>query len=331
MTATLQAPLRCGVLGKTAIARTFGDRIQLTPQLQLVADSSARDTECDWLFIGSDFTDRAESIRQALLAGRHVIAPAPIAVSPHETRQLFELAQAQTRRLELWLPQRGDAEFHLIQQLTHSGEIGDIRRLRYELRQLSPWMLPVTDDDSLPTKQRAGDEQRHGVLNTFGWAALDQLLELANAPVQRVFARMTSHALQFGDQPGNAFPANVESGVIAVIEFANGCEAQLDIDLATTSTSGPSWWVQGGRGGYERGRLSQTMSDGELFDVPMSRAAVDPMQCFIELLMQSDEQTIAARYEHWISVTKVASAIRESSATGRVVTFGEESNDQPRK
>lgn len=331
MTATLQAPLRCGVLGKTAVARTFGERIQLTPQLQLVEDAAAQHSECDWLFVGSDFAHRAEGIRQALLAGSNVIAPAPIAETPSETQQLLELAQSQACRLELWLPQRGDAEFHLIQQLTRSGEIGDIHRLRYELRQLSPWMLPVTDDDSLPTKQRAGDEQRHGVLNTLGWAALDQLLELANAQVQKVFARMTSHALQFGDQSGNAFPANIESSVLAVIEFANGCEAQLDIDLATTSTSGPNWWVQGCRGGYERGRLSQTMSDGELFDVPMSRAAVDPMQCFIELLMQADEQAIAARHAHWIAVAQVVSAVRESAATGRVVSFGAESNDQPRK
>lgn len=351
MSETQLPRLRCGVLGTTASARMFYERIRFEPQFELIgcdaefiqgsrpsaevrseplsAAQLLAHSDIEWLFVAVEGQQRMECIQQALLAGRNVVVTAPVATSTDETARLIEVAQARGRRIELWLPHRGDSEFQRAQQVAHGDEIGDLRRVRFELRQLSPWMLPDAAASLDVVQRRTGEERRQGVLKTFGWAAVDQLLDLVAAPVERVFACTSSRSLMFGQTQGRSFDDGVDSSLLAYLEFANGCEAQLDIDLATTSTTGPNWWLQGARGGYERGRVSQTMSDGEVFDVPLNMASIDAQKRYVDVLRNTEPQQISARYAHWVAVTSIVSTLQKSAETKRVTVVSSVPDRKP--
>ena len=306
-------PLRCGVIGTGAQARFHREALSIRDSFQLV------DADAELLFIASSVNDRVAHAIATLNAGQHVVIEVPVALSVSETAAVFETAAERRLHCEVWLPRRQQLDFLQALNTLRTGMIGELRQATLTLRQLAPWMLPRPESSPRQLLDVADDEQALGVLATFGWHYFDQLLEFVDSQPTRVWGRLSNAKLSFDALADCGSVAGIDTGFIAVIEFSNGCVGQVEIDLASSLSLGPSWTLQGQRGGYATGRQSITVSDGEVYDVSVESTPCDP---YSELLARLSDSGNRQAAEHSSDeVARLIDAIRRSSSTGNVVGF----------
>ncbi len=306
-------PLRCGVIGTGPQARFHREALTIRDSFQLVDDADA-----ELLFIAEPIHRRALAVILMMTAGKAVVIEAPVALSAGETASVFDVV-AEQDHCEVWRPRRQELDFLRALKTLRTGEIGELRQATLTLRQLAPWMLPqAAQPQPAPLKSADDDEQSLGVLATFGGHYFDQLLELVDSTPTRVFGRLSFETLSFDTIQGCVPAAGVDTGFIAVIEFSNGCVARIEIDLASSLSLGPSWTLQGQRGGYAAGRQSITVADGEVYDVAVEATPGDP---YAELLARF-RSNVNLQPHREIEVARLIEAVSRSSQLGNVVELG---------
>ncbi len=302
-----------------AITATHGEEARLVDlqrhpllgQKVIGRDELLKRRDLDWLVVTSPLATRAADTRAAIDAGFNVLIEAPLAASFGETKTLLELAKKANRACLAWVGPRDDSDFRQAWSVRQSGQLGRLRSAVFTLRQAAASGLPATCSAADSANSATVD-----LLTTFGWRYFDQLLRLIDQPIVRVFGVVNCGQLCFDSLASCGAQSEQECGFLAVIEFADGCVAQIEIDLASSTTVSPQWLLQGDRGGYVKGKQSCLERDGEIYEVDIATESREP---FEEL--RAPTESVALEVQHLVRVAGLIEAVRESSRFRDVKRF----------
>ncbi|AYA35799.1 oxidoreductase [Hymenobacter oligotrophus] len=173
--------------------------------------------------------------RQALQAGKHVLLEKPVATTPAEVQELWQLARSVNRRLFAYQNRRYDSDFQLVQQVVAGGQLGQLvdvtfRFDRYKLA-LNPKQF----------KEEAG-RPGSGLLFDLGPHLLDQALSLFGRParVRRALGRF---------RPGS----QVDDYVQLQLLYPNGPLVTLVSGLVIAQPL-PAYVLHGTLGSFQKSR-----------------------------------------------------------------------------
>lgn len=205
-------------------------------------------------------------IRESLQAGKHVVLHSG---AVKEIATLSELAALATDGAMAVIeePRRWDEDFLNARYLIDTGRLGTMKRVRLATHEL----------------RFPGESFPNGVLRDLGVHWMDQLLALVNEVPSCSHLRRN-----FSDQQTG------EEGFIALLEFAGGLSAMIEIQTTSLLSFRSGWFVEGTAGAYRNGRLYSKTTDGEIVDEPVERPT-EPYTCFIGGLASAISGDPAAR------------------------------------
>lgn len=219
-------------------------------------------------FAGSEDGDSHvhDLIRDSLQAGKHVVLQSG---GVKDITALSELAAQATDGAMAIVeePRRWDDDFLNAKSLVDTGNLGSLKRIRLATHELK---FP-------------GESFPNGVLQDLGVHWMDQLLALVNEVPACSHLRRNSSDQQTG-----------EEGFIALLEFAGGLSAVIEIQTTSLLSFRSGWFVEGTTGAYRNGRLYTKTTDGEIVDEPVERPT-EPYTCFVGALASAIGGDPAAR------------------------------------
>ncbi len=259
---SLVTPWRVGVLGLGQAGLFYVECLSLSADIRLVGafdsdplrralatgsgsplfdqrDSLLSPSVADAIFLVDDFSE--ERAKTVLLGGQHLVFDRPWAVSSDLLRSLGELANTSNRTATIVSPGRWSANFVSAMTALGTGRLGNLHSVR-----LSSF-----------EKRVPGETSAEGVLREFGYRCLDQLFALVDSTPDRVFAKLL-----------NDGGPKQEHGFLAVIDFTNGCRAQIEIDTRSRLGFQTEWMIEGSTGSFRNDRLYTETDDGEIVDEP---------------------------------------------------------------
>ena len=248
-------------------------------------------TVADAIFLVDDFSE--EVARQVLLGGQHLVIDRPWSVSSEVLRSLGELAFTSNRTLTVASPGRWSANFVSALAARRTGRLGNLHSVRL----------------SSCEKRVPGEASHHRVFREFGYRWLDQLLVLIDSMPERVYAKLLSDA-----------GTKLEYGFLAVIDFANGCTAHVEIDTRSRLGFRTGWMIEGSTGSFRNDRLYTETDDGEIVDEPLTHAN-DSSNTFISELaaVWGGASTTLPTPTDAANVVQVIEALERSAISGEVV------------
>jgi len=194
-----------------------------------------QDSQVDAVFVGGPYAGRAEVVREALVAGKAVMCPLPMALTPEELESIAKVSEGRVLITPTDLSYTIAGKKLLAEVM--SGNLGQLHSIFCALR------------------ERAGPAS--GVFEDLGWEVVDFILQCARAPLVRaqafagrLFAPGAGPAAggagsQAGDPEDDAvvFMLRFEGNVIASGEVARSLTAdspsprEADIDVAGTTSA----------------------------------------------------------------------------------------------
>lgn len=188
--------LRVGLIGYGYAGRTFhAPVITAVPDLQLakiVQRSGAsskerypwvevvphvldlyRDDSIDLIVVTTPSTDHYEFVKDALLAGKHVIVEKPFTVTANEADRLIVLAREQGKVLSVFHNRRWDGDFLTVREIVSQGLLGRISDAEFSWDSYRP---------QVGRNWRDSDAPGGGVFYDLGVHLLDQALTLFGMP-----------------------------------------------------------------------------------------------------------------------------------------------------
>ncbi len=251
---------------------------------------SARN-EVEALFLVDDIS--AEAVTSALQAGQHVVLHRPWCFSAAELRKLDQQAASTRRLATIATLRRGSADFLAAMGAMGTGRLGTLHSV----------MLSVQE------KRVPQETSEVRVLREFGYHHLDQLRILNPSPPQRVF----------GKRSGRSNSASAD-GFLAIVEFANGCTARIEINLASRLGSRTGWVLEGATGSFRGDRLFTETADGEIVDEPIEKPPF-PAESLIGQLVTAwrGEPTTLPTLADAAEVVQLIEALEQSLVSGEVV------------
>ncbi|MEI8019754.1 MAG: Gfo/Idh/MocA family oxidoreductase [Schlesneria sp.] len=311
---SLATPWRVGVLGLGHAGLFYLERLSLSADIRLVGafdsdskrrglatgsgcplfdrwDSMLSPNVADALFLVDDFSE--EVAKAVLHGGQHLVIDRPWSVSSKVLRSLGELAVNSNRTSTVASPGRWSANFVSATAARRTGRLGNLRSVRL----------------SSCEKRVPGEMSEDGVLREFGYRWLDQLFVLVESNPERVYAKLLSDG-----EPKQ------EYGFLAVIDFANGCTAQIEIDTRSRLGFRTGWMIEGSSGSYRNDRLYTEIDDGEIVDEPLIHSN-DSNETFISELTKkwSGASTTLPTLADAANVVQVIEALERSAISGEVV------------
>ena len=311
---SLVTPWRVGVLGLGQAGLFYLECLSLCADVRLVGavdadpqhralasgagcqlfdqrDSLLSPTVADALFLVDDFSE--EAAKAVLLGGQHLVIDRPWSVSSEVLRSLGELADKSNRTLTVASPGRWSASFVSAMTALRTGRLGNLHSVRL----------------SSCEKRVPGEMSADGVLREFAYRWIDQLLELVDSTPERVYAKLWSDG-----QPKQ------EYGFLALIDFTNGCRAQIEIDTRSRLGFRTGWMIEGSTGSFRNDRLYTEADDGEIVDEPLTHAN-DSADSFIRELtaMWGGAATTLPTLADAACVVRVIEALERSATSGDVV------------
>jgi len=261
---SVETPWRVGVIGLSQAGLFFLESLSLSPQIRLVGafdrdpqrlglatglgcptcdqpDSLISGSVADALFLVDDFSEQVA--KAALTGGQHLVIDRPWSSSSIILRSLGELVTSSDRTATVASPGRWSANFVSALTAFQTGRLGNLHSVRL----------------SICEKHIPGELSSCGVLREFGYRWIDQLLYLVGSTPERVYAKL------FNDGESKE-----EHGFLAVIDFANGCTAQIEIDTRSRLGFHTGWMIEGSSGSYRNDRLYTETNDGEIVDEPLT-------------------------------------------------------------
>lgn len=225
----------------------------------------------------------------ALRAKKHLVLRSGVVPDPARLRHLAECVTDDTVAI-VDEPQRWDEDFLSARSLIDAGKLGSLKRIRFATHELA---FP-------------GELFPQGVLRDLGLHVLDQLLALVNdTPVSYRLRRCCDVA------------DNREDGFVAILEFAGGASALVEIQTRSLLSSRSGWYLEGTTGAYRNGRLYTRTPDGEIVDEPIEQR-VESRDPFLDALSAALRGDQSARSQlvslsHAAGVQDVINALVESS------------------
>lgn len=218
---------------------------------------------------------RTPLVERCLQARKNVWLEPPLSGDLRQVRRLQTLARDCRVSLQLLQTQRFERQYRLALQALQSQRLGQLRSIRYVAAE---WTSFVGDQGAAACPLVDPVEQ-------FGPHGFDQLLGFVDADPHWVWARRCSG----------------EDGFLAVIGFANGVTAQIEIRRRARATCHTGWVLEGEDASYQQGRLISVSGEGELLDeaVVCPPLADDP---FLICLAQSSPSSEREQHRAWLAV-----------------------------
>ncbi|MDR0450979.1 MAG: Gfo/Idh/MocA family oxidoreductase [Treponema sp.] len=273
------------------------------------------DLGLDLIVIVTRSSQHSEMACACLEAGINVLVTKPWALNEAEALNMIQASRKSGAKLLPWLPARWGEDLAALRELTASGAIGKVFMIRR-----SVFTFGVRCD--WQTEKRYGG----GYLLNWGPHLVDQPVQLAGAPVQKIYGVM-KQVINPGDAEDVFFAVmNTGNGVTIVTEFNFGASAL------------PDWLVLGDRGSIVvRGREIEIHAAAfpEKIDPSNYRNAVDVKvtKTSVSGNLYGDERIVyreiagalrgEAAYpvtpESALALTRTLDAIRKSAETGAAV------------
>jgi predicted dehydrogenase/aryl-alcohol dehydrogenase-like predicted oxidoreductase len=280
-----EQPIRWGIIGPGAIARTFAEGIAQSAAGRLVAiatrnpekpdlaegfpgarivkgyDTLLTDPEIDAVYIATPHTSHAEWAIKAVRAGKHVLVEKPMALSAYDARSIFhEAAKAGVFAGEAYMYRFHPQTVRLV-ELVREGVIGEVRIIRSSFG---------FDMGGYRPEHRlfANDLAGGGILDVGGYP-VSMVCMLAGAAEKKPLLEplTVSGAARLG-------PSGVDEWASAILKFPNdivaevSCSilAQQDNVLRIVGSKGrievkDFWFASGTKGGV--GRIEIIRGDGQ--------------------------------------------------------------------
>lgn len=251
------------------------------------------DDDVELVLIATPPETRASLVVEALHAGKHVLVETPPCLTPAETEAMAAASRESGCLLSVVQNRRWDDDFRAALRTIQSGALGRLQSAAF-----------VVWNQGLPAEQG----QRSGALLEFGPHYFDQLLLLADEEPQSVYARIRSSR----GEPEDAFTA--------VVSFASGLTAHVEVDLTGFTPRYTGWLLSGTLGGYRNFRRYSRTPDGELFDIALERPPVEWDRVYEDAVAHLRRGgPVPAPFSEARRVVALIEAAQRSAETGQVV------------
>ncbi len=241
-----------GLIGYGAIARAHAESIAATPGLHLAgvcdvsderrhtaarewsvrthsrAEELLDDPEVGLVVVGTPPSIHADSVMEALRAGKHVVCEKPFALRVEEVDRMIDAAVAGSRVLTVFQSRRWDPDYLALREVVRSGRIGE-----------AFYMESFIGGHEHPCDFWHSHEPiSGGTIYDWGSHYFDWILQLMPDSVRTITAN--AHKRVWHDVT-NSDQVRVD------LTFANGAQASfLQSDIAAARK--PKWYVLGTRG-----------------------------------------------------------------------------------
>ncbi len=294
--------------GATAIVHDGWNAFLADPQIELV-------------LLAAPPALHAELAIQSLAAGKHVVVETPLGLNLAEADAVIAAGQRAGRSISVAHTRRWDDDFRTARAALAGGELGRPLAMKFvNWHYNPPWLrdsvhspgrAPAAggDDGLPPVHWRSHAASGGGVLWEFGVHCFDQLLQLAGAAPQTVYARLF---------PGPAETA--DDGFLAVIGFPGNLTAHAEVHRASPAPLSTGWMIVGDRGSYAGFTQYSATAEGEVVDVPLSPQSAPADEFYGQLarhLRLGAHNPVPA--EQARAVIALIEAVRQSALRGQAV------------
>lgn len=281
------------------------------------------DDETELVLIATPPATHASLAIEALAAGKHVAVETPLCLTMPEADAMLEAADRTGLLLSVVHHRRWDDDFQTAVAALQSGRLG---HLQIVSRVVWEYGFPTTSRSFARTGWRADSDCGGGALIEFGAHYFDQLLQLVPDPVSSVFAQIPGADTSTSKRLETITPdvKNVENAFLAVVTFAGGLSARIDVNLASPVPLDTGWTLIGSDGGYRDFRRYELTEDGEVFDTSLDSVATDWDQYYAGIvghLREGSAPPVTA--EQARRVVGLIEATRRSAQSGQVVCVNE--------
>ncbi|KAK4442050.1 hypothetical protein QBC34DRAFT_419317 [Podospora aff. communis PSN243] len=314
------------------------------PSIQHFTDVSAllSNPSVDIVIVSTPPNTHFSIVRDALLAGKHVLVEKPFVPSSSQAYELAALARKQNRILCVYQNRRCDSDFLTVQKLLRDDHLGRVIEFETHFDRFRPekpaasWKADLSMDDG------------GGVLYDLGTHLLDQVFVLFGMPttVSAKFVNQREGRLVSGEGEGQE-----PDSVSLVLSYAErGMLVYVRAGVVCVEKEQVRFWVRGSRGSYHKtgldpqeghlrsggkatddgfgkegpssyGRLCVVGTDGKIEERVCETVEPETYRRFYELFAKAvesgreeDVPVPAVQAAHVLSIIEAA---RESAKTGR--------------
>lgn len=259
-------------------ARTAGDEDsgEPVPGCSVCSiDELVERADVDAVFVCGSIEGRIDCAIRLLQAGKHVVVESSSFLKPEVLRKLIDETEATHKFSEIWRPHFAEPEFRRLSKVIASGEIGQVRSLRFLQLDMAAALVPLSS--FMENAQPSRDRLTTSTLRDLAAHRMAQALTLANSSIKDITTSFRRDSLVLGERDSvrQVTPAG-DTSFQAAIRFENDATAIIDIGLACPAPYSTGWIVQGNQGGYHSGRQYITVDDGEIYDVAVEVEPFDP-------------------------------------------------------
>lgn len=229
------------------IATTDPDQANLIESLRYPISNKPANVlaspETDLVFVNEEID--FDAITAALRQGKHIVCPFPGMFSVDQWSSLRKQASVEPKPTTISALIRWSSEFAVSDLAIRSNRLGRLKSVRMSICEKASPDRAVVD-----------------VLRDFGFERLFQLVSFVSSQPQSVYAR---RFYSNGKQ---------DIGFLAMISFADGCVAQVEINTDSRLSFRTGWMLEGLTGSFRYDRLYTTADDGEFVDEPFVAPAM---------------------------------------------------------
>ncbi len=238
---------------------------------------------------------RLAIVQRCLEARKDVWVEPPLSHDLRQVRRLQTLARERHTSLRVIQTRRYEPAYRQALTAVESGRLGTLRSIRFLS---ADWTTYVGDQGAASCPLSDPVEQ-------FGAHGFDQLLGLVNSDPHWIWARRCTG----------------EDGFLAVIGFASGITAQVEVRRRARATCHTGWVLEGESASYQQGRLISVAGDGELIDepVPLVPQEEDPLAAALSSASINREQE---ERRAWLTVGLIL-AVQKSSLRNTTIRWDE--------
>lgn len=206
------------------------DRQQFARDHGLIAynslDDLLADPDVDIVLASVPNDVHKEVVIKALRAGKSVVCEKPVALNSTELQEMIDVAEETGNFFTVHQNRRWDEDFLTIKNIYDQKMLGDIFRLESR----------VHGSRGIPGDWRQEKEHGGGMILDWGVHILDQMLQMIDSKVKRVYTTVTNVTNQL-----------VDDGFTAELTFENGIVALLEVGTSNFINL-PRWYVLGENG-----------------------------------------------------------------------------------
>ena len=306
---------RVGIVGINSLGLFLLERLKLYPRFQVVV---AAEPDENRLALAKGFANRLsnqldvvltepldcvvfagcgseEVLERIVSSGKSVVIAQPWRWSFGAMERYGEIALSPRQFVTTFCPHRWSSDVLSASAAMSSGRLGKIRSARLSIAELG-----LTDD---------GGAEKFLTEQSFHF--IDQLLLFVDSKPVQVFATATTKS-----------PDHDKCGRIVIVEFADGCVAQIDLQFDSRLGYRSGWALEGDQGSYRNHRLYTTTSAGEVIDEPIAITNPSDDGYFDQLDRRFlGQQVNLPTLTQSIRVVQLIEFIEQSASTGRAVRW----------